>query len=217
MFFEDEKYRLKLFLKVKKEMNIFKHIIISASICITSLSLVCEGSLLCTERKNVTIIPHIDIEQRSKGDYKIEIFFENSAMQLTYLIKSMLETSCFEVWFYSPIQNRCIQQTVENYVRFLETEWMAITSTDDKDILNVLSKIHHSNNEIEQTLLFVSNQWYSGKETLKDSSTFGTHLKEMRNNYNIIILCSQQYCPNFAREAKNGCTRKTSLLALSTT
>ena len=107
-----------------------------------------------------------------------DIYFENPAVQLRYFIKSLLETSCFEVWIYSPIQNRCIRQTEENYVRFLGTEWMAITKTDNNDILNLLSNFPQSNDEIKQTLLFVSFQKFT--KELKDASTFATKLLEKK-------------------------------------
>ena len=142
--------------------------------------------ILCTERKNITIIPHIDIEQKWKGDKWIEKYFENPALQLRYFIKSLLETSCFEVWFYSTIRNRCIRQTEENYVPFLETEWMAITSTDDDDILNLLLNIPPSNDEIQQTILFVSFQWSEKEASRKNTFSLGIKLKEIRNKYNRI-------------------------------
>ena len=163
-------------------------------LCITLQSrLVCGESFLCTERKNITIIPHIDIEQKWKGDKWIEKHFKNPTMQLRYFIKSLLETSCFEVWFYSTIRNRCIRQTEENYVPFLETEWMAITSTDDNDILNLLSNISHTNDEIEQKLLFLSFERFEKEKKRKDASTFVQRIKQIRHKYNIIVLCTARF------------------------
>uniref|UniRef100_A0A7M6DRK1 Cnidarian restricted protein n=2 Tax=Clytia hemisphaerica TaxID=252671 RepID=A0A7M6DRK1_9CNID len=136
------------------------------------MSISTSGSMLCNKRKNITIIPHIDVDQGLNGDHAIERFFENPTMQLRYFIKSLFEMSCFEVWIYSPIQNLCIHQAEENYVRFLETKWMATASIDDKDIINLLSDIPHSNDQVEQTLFFVSIQ---SKRSLKTASNFGTN------------------------------------------
>ena len=121
------------------------------SCCIALLLVVnVESFSLCPKRKNLTIVPHIDVYHQYKEDEWFLDMLENSAMQLKYFIKSLLETSCLKVWFYSPVQNRCICLTEENYVRFLDTEWMAIQSTDDDDILNLLSDIPQSNEEMEQ-------------------------------------------------------------------
>ena len=158
---------------------------------------VCGQSFFCTERKNVTIVPHIDIEHsRISVLWK---YVENPVIQLRYFIKSLLETSCFEVWFHSPIQNRCIRQTEEIYVPFLYTEWMAMTSTDDNDIFNVLSNIPNTTDNIEQIILFVSFELTVNPE---DASHFGTRLKEIRQKYNIIILCMLQMFSKLCRQGK---------------
>ena len=80
----------------------------------------------------------------------------NIGIQLGYLVKALLETSYHEVWFYSPIRNRCIRQTEENYDHFLETKWRALTGTDDNDILNLLLDFPHTNDQMVRTLLFFS-------------------------------------------------------------
>ena len=146
-------------------------------------------SMLCVKRKNITVIPHIDIYQEWHGrDDWIIPKVKNQGMQLRYFVKALLESSCFEVWFYSPIQNSCIRQTEENYVQFLETEWMAMTSTDDNNILNLLSNIPNSNDDMEQTLLFFSYYLYP-KEEITNKSTIADKLKDKQDKYNIILIC----------------------------
>uniref|UniRef100_A0A7M5XKQ2 Uncharacterized protein n=1 Tax=Clytia hemisphaerica TaxID=252671 RepID=A0A7M5XKQ2_9CNID len=102
-------------------------------------------------------------------------------------MKSLFDMGCFDVWIYSPMLDRSIHQTKENYVRFLDTEWIA-TSTDDNEIINLLSNIPHSNDQVEQTLLFVSTE--AKRRSLKTISNFITKLKEIRQKQNIVILCS---------------------------
>ena len=163
-----------------------------------------EPFSLCTKLKNITFIPYIDIHDAHKAKPLLEDDFKDSAMQLKYFIGSLLETSCFEVWFYSPIQNRCIQQTEENYIPFLETEWMAVTSTDDNDILNLLSDIPSSNDEIEQSLFFINFFINYNRDEMLDNQQdlVIAKLKDSRNNFNIVLLCIGPSSPICVRGAK---------------
>uniref|UniRef100_A0A7M5XNI6 Uncharacterized protein n=1 Tax=Clytia hemisphaerica TaxID=252671 RepID=A0A7M5XNI6_9CNID len=178
------------FLSREAIMNVFKLIRILAISCTFQSTGICGGSLLCTDRKNITIIPHnADTDtQHHLMFYSRNEMLENTSLQLQYFIKSLLEDSCFEIWIYSPISNHCIRQTEENYVPFLQTEWMTITHTDDNEILDLLSHIPQTNDEIEQTLLFVSFQ-YLMKLLSKGEFNFGKKLKEIRQKHNIVILC----------------------------
>ena len=125
-----------------------------------SSSTVSSELMLCIDRKNITIIPQIDLYQRWKQNHFLSkvllMSFMNIGIQLGYLVKALLETSYHEVWFYSPIRNRCIRQTEENYDHFLETKWRALTGTDDNDILNLLLDFPHTNDQMVRTLLFFS-------------------------------------------------------------
>ena len=48
-------------------------------------SMVSSESILCVEKKNITVIPHIDIHQEWKGMAFVEVYFKNQGMQLRYL------------------------------------------------------------------------------------------------------------------------------------
>ena len=144
----------------------------------------------------MTIIPYTNTNHSIVVDWqhdRIETteattsFLKNSAAQLRYFIKSLLETSCFEVWIYSPVQNRCIRLTKENCVRFLETEWTAITSTDGNDAS--LSNIPHSNDEIEQILLIFTYYILVADH----QSIIVDSLKNRRDKNNIILLCHKSF------------------------
>ena len=110
----------------------------------------------CMEVRNVTIIPYVNV---ILGDIDIEPSIEEElnafAMQLKYLVKSVLETPCFIVWAFSPIESRLIRLTEENYANFLETDLQAITQTDENEVMKVLVNMPHNNNDNKQTIFHV--------------------------------------------------------------
>ena len=65
---------------------------------------------------------------------------------------------------------------------------MAITTTDDIDILNLLSGIPQTNDEYEQTLLFASFCYFYNK-TIDHHSSVANKLEETKEKYNIVALC----------------------------
>ena len=66
---------------------------------------------------------------------------------------------------------------------------MAITSTDDSDILNLLASIPSSrSNEIEQTLLFFNFYNYPGDKRI-ENTIITDKLNNIKDQYNIILLC----------------------------
>eukprot|EP00111_Clytia_hemisphaerica_P005716 TCONS_00016568-protein len=111
--------------------------------------------LPCTEVRNVTIIPY-DMLHSKFRHFNFEKYFHDSVIQLKYLVKSLLDKPCSIFWIFSPIQSRSIRLTMENYAEFLEREFQAITRTDENEVIKVLLNIPHNNNDIKQTLFFVT-------------------------------------------------------------
>ena len=117
-----------------------------------------QGDIIlpCYGLRNVTIIPYINIIQEHQiTDYIVEDY-QDSASQLIYLVKELLDSPCFTIWTFSPIQSRLIRLREVNYVQFFETELQAITRTDENEILKLLSNIpEHAKNDIKQSVFFV--------------------------------------------------------------
>uniref|UniRef100_A0A7M5V1H3 Uncharacterized protein n=1 Tax=Clytia hemisphaerica TaxID=252671 RepID=A0A7M5V1H3_9CNID len=118
----------------------------------------------CFEVRNVSIIPYVDAPGSALQD---------SIVQLRYLVKSMLFEPCFIVWAFSPVQNRLIRLSEENYTQFIETQFQAVTQTDENDLLELLLNIRHHNDNNMQTLFFV------------------VHMFGMRSYYNYFRMIQQ--------------------------
>ena len=99
---------------------------------VTSQLQIVQGNmiLLCYGIRNVTIIHYIDISQEYQSIDYIMKRYQDSAIQLIYLVKELLDSPCFTIWTFSPIQSRLIRLREENYVQFFETELQALTNKD---------------------------------------------------------------------------------------
>ena len=85
---------------------------------VTSQLQIVQGDIIlpCYGIRNVTIIPYIDISQEDQSTDYITKSYQDSARQLIYLVKELLDSPCFTIWTFSPIQSRLIRLREENYV-----------------------------------------------------------------------------------------------------
>ena len=150
---------------------------------------------ICPQRRNITIIPYSIFDDYQEDTYiyvtgKGHMYYYG--MQLIHLVKVLIEEmSCFEIWVYSPIQKICIHLTDGNYVQFFESEWTLITSTNDDDISDLVSKIPNTNDDYEQTLLFITYQFNNIALKAHQSTFFSNKLQGVRDKYNIILVCAR--------------------------
>uniref|UniRef100_A0A7M6DRY8 Cnidarian restricted protein n=1 Tax=Clytia hemisphaerica TaxID=252671 RepID=A0A7M6DRY8_9CNID len=110
--------------------------------------------LPCFSERNVTIIPCMNFPEYFRTF--LDKLYQGISSQVMYLVQYLLDTPCFTVWVFSPIQSRVIRMSEENYINFFQTEFQAIDKTDSNDVVRVLSNIPRSNGGINQTLFFLS-------------------------------------------------------------
>ena len=147
--------------------------------------------LPCVSVRNITFIPYIDVKESWRKYIEIEL--KKSTKQIMYLIKDLLETPCFTVWAFSPLQSRVIRLTDANYLQFFETKYQAIVRTDRNDVLRVLMNIPQSNDDCKQTLLFYSLEFYGENE----QSLVLHQLKKIHEQklYDVVMWCGRGYEP----------------------
>ena len=112
--------------------------------------------------------------------------FQDSATQLMYLIKELLDTPCFTVWMFSPIQSRIIRLTEGKYVQHFETEFQALVRTDENDILRLLSTIPPKNDNCKQTLFFWTFGYLSNS---KQSVIEKVNEMLQKRQCDVVMLC----------------------------
>eukprot|EP00111_Clytia_hemisphaerica_P024860 TCONS_00073285-protein len=139
----------------------------------------------CDRVKNVTIVPFMKQNIRST-------IFSFRVPQLTYLIKSLLDTPCTTVWVYSPLENRSIAQNKDNSNIFLETKIQAMDLPDTNvliDFLNEVKKLAVEENQ--HTLLFIAlNFQYDLSE--QEISLIVDCLKESMEYMSVVMQCSNE-------------------------
>ena len=142
----------------------------------------------CMEVRNVTIIPHIVMDDnRLKLDDTFYIHkFSDTPLQLRYLVKSLLDTPCFIVWIFSPTRSRVIPLTEDNYIEFIMSEWQTVTRTDENELTKVLVNMPHNNVDNKQTLFFVYHASYG--QALENYFKVITRLQDMYERKQVDIV-----------------------------
>ena len=129
-----------------------------------SISLGSSSTILtCHGLRNITIIPHVDFDGGPNHETND---LEGSTITLRYLVKMLLDKPCYTVWAFSPLRSRVFRLTKETYVHYFGTEFQANTAFDENELLNILSKMPHNNEEQKQTLFFVCFSYYGADKTL---------------------------------------------------
>ena len=115
----------------------------------------------CMEVRNVTIIPYItENDDKYIAKLSFEKVLEKASLQLRYLVKSLLDTPCFIIWIFSPIQSRLVRLTQKNYVQIFDSKIQAEIDADQNEIMNVLLDMPQSNVDTKQTIFFVGLEYY---------------------------------------------------------
>ena len=148
----------------------------------------------------------------------MEPYSLDSAKQILYLVKYLLDSPCFRVWVLSPIQSRVIKLTKDSYVNFFETEFQSIVRTDVNDVLRVLSNIPYNNDVNKQTLLFAVFEYrkvlsrvpqtndkyvqtlFSGSfsfEYIREGSAVSDQVRDVykRKQCDVVMLCCDGFGP----------------------
>ena len=112
-----------------------------------------QGFFACDKIRNVTIFPFM------QSEWYVQSMFP----QLTYLVKSLLDTPCTTVWIYSPLEYRSIPQKRNNFDNFLETKIQAIhIPVDTNVVIDFITEVKNLvDEENEQTILLI-NDWAIG-------------------------------------------------------
>ena len=144
----------------------------------------------CIERRNVTIIPHFVSIFNSHSMKWSNVITRPIIIQLKYLVKTLFETSCINIYIYSNIRKRCIRQSMENYIHFLETEVQTDSTKyqNMEPIISALSGIPSKSVDGEkQTLLFLNYFRVPGRQSILFNALQETQkLKE----YDVILWCA---------------------------
>eukprot|EP00111_Clytia_hemisphaerica_P021153 TCONS_00062313-protein len=135
----------------------------------------------CDSVKNVTIVPLMNKKR----------VLVSSMSQLTYLVKSLLDTPCTTVWVYSPLENRSIVQNKDNSNNFLETKIQAMDLPDTNVLLDFLNEVKKlAVEENQQTLLFI-NEYYYFTLPEQEISLIVDCLKDSTEYMSVVMWCRQ--------------------------
>eukprot|EP00111_Clytia_hemisphaerica_P016207 TCONS_00047943-protein len=140
----------------------------------------------CDRIKNVTIVPFIRETVITRSMYS------SREPQLTYLIKSLLDTPCTTVWVYSPLEDISIAQNKDNSNNFLETKIQAMDLPDTNVLIDFLNEVQKlAVEENQQTLLFITNYNHLSKSQLPEQeiSLIVDCLKESTEYTSVVMWC----------------------------
>ena len=128
-----------------------------------------KGFFACDQIKNVTVLPWISYQYLTQQLYystkTTQPFiptYINSMQQISYLVKTLLDTPCVMVWIYSPLQARLIRQQREqkqNYNHFIATEIQGMNEPDKNKILELLLDFKNLNYKNKQTLFIITDDY----------------------------------------------------------
>ena len=149
----------------------------------------------CVEPRNITIVVYMDVPfvDFSSVQWLIEHHLYFITKHLRYLVKSLFETSCLDLYVYSTVRKQKIQLNEENYVQVLGTEIQAtnLFNGNSEIILSDVLPRNPKDEEHNKTLLFVNFWVNKDQETsIQEQKMIATKLNEAHGkNFDIILLC----------------------------